>query len=164
MPTSGSSTCRPTPRPCASRSTEPLDSAYMRPFKAGLGRFSARYVRREIQHHHDDDANITHIIAGMRNLIMRWTHDAVKEIATMHYNTAAWSDTTCTDAERADVLALATARHIAGTLFKHHRGHPAPELRVDADVGEADGGLVDEDPPDMYPDLFEEEDDDPELP
>ena len=50
----------------------------------------------------------------------------------------------------------------AGTLFKHHRGHPAPELRADADVGEADGGLVHEDPPDMYLDLFEEEDDEPE--
>ena len=39
------------------------------------------------------------------------------------------------------------------------RGHPAP----DADVGAADGGLVDEDTPDK-PQLFEEEDDEPELP
>ena len=132
--------------------------------QAALGRSSARYVGREIQHHPDDVASITHSIAGLRSLLMRWTHDAVQEIATMHHNTAAWSDTVCTDAERADVLALATARHIAGTLFKHHRGHPAPELRTDADVGEADGGLVHEDPPDVYQDLFEEEDDEPELP
>ena len=82
----------------------------------------------------------------------------------MHHNTAAWSDIVCTDAERADVLALATARHNAGTLFKHHRGHATPELRAGPDVGEADGGLVHEDPPDVYPDLFEEEDDEPERP
>ena len=82
----------------------------------------------------------------------------------MRHNTAAWSDIVCTDAEGADVLALATARHIAGTLFKHHRGLPAPELRTDADAGEADGGPVHEDPPDVFPDLFEEEDEEPEMP
>ena len=67
-------------------------------------------------------------------------------------------------AEGADVLPLATARHIAGTLFRHHRGLPAPELRTDADAGEADGGPVHEDPPDVFPDLFEEEDDEPDMP
>ena len=71
----------------------------------------------------DDVASITHSIAGMRNLIMRWTHDALKDIATMRHNTAAWSDIVCTDAEGADVLPLATARHIAGTLFMHHHGN-----------------------------------------
>ena len=70
----------------------------------------------------------------------------------------------CTDAEGADVLALATARHIAGTLFKHHRGLPAPELRTDADAGEADDVPVHEDPPDVFPDLFEEEDEEPDMP
>ena len=82
----------------------------------------------------------------------------------MRHNTAAWSDIVCTLVNQAEVLALAVARHSAGTLFKHHRGHPAPELRADADVGEEDGGLVHEDPPDLYPDLFEEEDDESELP
>ena len=77
---------------------QPLDRAYMRPFKAALGRYSARYIGREIQHHPDDVASITHIIAGMRSLIMRWTHDAMEEIATMRHNTAAWSDIVCTDA------------------------------------------------------------------
>ena len=82
----------------------------------------------------------------------------------MRHNTAAWSDIVGTDAEATDVLALATARHIAGTLFKHHRGLPAPELRTDADAGEADDGPVHEDPPDVFPDLFEEEDEEPEMP
>ena len=100
----------------------------------------------------------------MRSLIMRRTHDALKEIATMRHNTAAWSDIVGTDAEATDVLALATARHIAGTLFKHHRGLPAPELRTDADAGEADDGPVHEDPPDEFPDLFEEEDEEPNMP
>ena len=80
------------------------------------------------------------------------------------HNTAAWSDIVCADAERADVLALATARHIEGTLFRHRRGHPAPEVRADADVDEVGDVPVHEDPPDVYPDLFEEEDDEPELP
>ena len=100
---------------------------------------------REIQHHSP------HALDPRRGAGDR--HDA-----------SAWSDIVCTDAERADVRPLATARHIAGTLFKHHRGHSAPELRAGADMGEADGGLVHEDPPDVYPDLFEEEDDEPELP
>ena len=143
---------------------QPLDRAYMKPFKAALGRYSARYIGREIQHQPDDVASITHSIAGMRNLIMRWTHDALKDIATMRHNTAAWSDIVCTDTEGADVLPLATARHIAGTLFKHHRGLSASELRTDADAGEADGGPVHEDPPDVFPDLFEEEDDEPDMP
>ena len=141
---------------------QPLDRAYMRPFKATLGRYSARYIGREIQHHPDDVASVTHSIAGMGNLFMRWTHDALKEIATMRHNTAAWSDIVCADAERADVLALATARHIDGTLFKHHRGLPAPELRTDADADEVGDVPVHEDPPDVFPDLFEEEDDEPE--
>ena len=100
----------------------------------------------------------------MRSLIMRWTHDALKEIATMRHNTAAWSDIVCTDAEGADVFPLATARHIAGTLFKHHRGLSAPELRSDADAGEVGDVPVHEDPPYVFPDLFEEEDDEPEMP
>ena len=133
---------------------QPLDRAYMRPFKAALGRYSARYIGREMQHHPDDVASTTHSIAGMRSLTMRWTHDALKDIATMHHNTAAWSDIFRTDAEGADVLPLATARHIAGTLLKHHRGLPAPELRTDADLDEVH----------VFPDPFEEEDDEPEMP
>ena len=143
---------------------QPLDRAYMKPFKAPLGRYSARFFGQEIQHHPDDVASITHCIAGMRNLIMRWTHDTMRNIATMRHNTAAWSDIVCTDAEGADVFALATARHIAGTLFKHHRGLPAPELRADADVDEVGDFPVHEDPPDVFPDLFEEEDDEQDLP
>ena len=143
---------------------QPLDRAYKRPFKAALGRSSARYIGREIQHHPDDVASITDSIAGMRSLIMCWTHDAVREIAKMRHNTAAWSDIVCTDAERADVLVMTTARHITGTLFKHHRGLPAPELRTDADVDEVGDVPVHEDPPDVFPDLFEEEDDEPEMP
>ena len=46
----------------------------------------------------------------------------------MHHNTAAWSDIVCTDAQRADVFAFATPRHIAGTVFKHHRCRVALEL------------------------------------
>ena len=80
----------------------------------------------------------------------------------MRHNTAAWSDIVCSPVNQAEVLALATARHIARTPFKHHRGHPTPELRTDAAVEEVGGGLVDEDPPDMFPELFEEEE--PELP
>ena len=137
---------------------QPLDRAYMRPFKAALGRYSARYIGQEIQHHPDDVASITHSIAGMRNLIMRWTHHALKEIATMRHNRAAWSDIVCTDAEGADVLALATACHIAGTLFKHHRGLPAPELRTDANADEVGDVPVHEDPPDVFLDLFEARD------
>ena len=135
---------------------QPLDRAYMRPFKAALGRYSARIIGQEIEHDPDDVASITHSIAGMRNLIVRWTHDAVRDIATMRHNTAAWSDIVCTDAEGADVLALATARHIPGTLFKHHRGLPAPELCADAHVDEVGDVPVHEDPPDVFPDLFEE--------
>ena len=60
----------------------------------------------------------------------------------MHHNTAAWSYV-CSPAEQSEVRALATARHIAGTLFNHHRAHPAPELSTDAAVEE----VVDEDPP-----------------
>ena len=41
------------------------------------------------------------------------------------------------------------------------RGLPAPELSADADVDEVG---VHEDPPDVFPDLFEEEDDEPDLP
>ena len=81
-----------------------------------------------------------------------------------HHNTAAWSDIVCSPVDEAEVLALATARCIAGTLFNHHRGHPAPELCTDAAVEEVSGGPVHEDPPDMFPVLFEEEDDEPELP
>ena len=129
---------------------QPLDRACMRPFKAALGRYSARCIGREIQHRPDDVASIIRSIAGMRSLIMRWTHDALKDIATMRHNTAAWSDIVCTDAEGADVLALATARHIAGTLFKHHRGLSAAELRTDADVDEVGDVPVHEDPPDVF--------------
>ena len=140
----------------------------MRPFKAALGRYSARYVGREIRHHSDDIASIIHSVAGLRSFLMRWTHDAVSRTATLHRNTAAWSDVVCTDAEREDVLALATARHIAGTLFKHHPGHPAPELRTCADVepiADVDGVPVDEDPPvpHMVPELFEEEESEPDM-
>ena len=39
-----------------------------------------------------------------------WTHDALQEIATMHHNTATWSDIVCTEAQPADVLAFATPR------------------------------------------------------
>ena len=142
MPTSGSCSCHPTPRPVC----QPLDRAYMRPFKAALGRSSACYVGREIHHHPDDIASITHSIAGLRSLLMYWTHDAVKEIATMHHNTASWSDIVCSPADQLEALTLATTRHIAGTLFKHHRGHSAPELRTDAAAEEVGGSLVDEDP------------------
>ena len=144
---------------------QPLDRSYMRPFKAALGRISARHVGREIRHHPDDIANITHSIAGLRSLLMTWTHDALQEIATMHHNTAAWSDIVCSPTEQLEVLALATARHIAGTVFKPHRGHPA-QLHTDAAVEEVDDNLVDEDPPvpHMFPDLFQEEEDEPELP
>ena len=82
----------------------------------------------------------------------------------MRHNTAAWSDIVCTDAERADVFDTATARHITATLFKHHRGLPAPELRADADVDEVGDVPVHEDPPDVFPELFEEEEDEPEMP
>ena len=100
---------------------------------------------------------------------MRWIHDAVQDKATVHHNTTGWSDVVCTDAERADVFALATARHIAGTLFKHHRGHVAPLLRMDADaeaIADVRAGLVEEDPPvpHIFPDLFEEEEDKAEMP
>ena len=46
---------------------QPLDRAFVRPFKAALGWYSARYIGREIQHHPDDVASITHSIAGMRS-------------------------------------------------------------------------------------------------
>ena len=72
-PASGSSSCHPTQRVCAS----PLDRAYMRLLKAALGRASARHVGREIHHHPDDIANIPHSIAGLRSSLMRWIHDAV---------------------------------------------------------------------------------------
>ena len=52
----------------------------------------------------------------------------------MHHNTATWSYIVCEDAERACVLAFATARHIAGTLFKGHRGRLAPELHTSVSV------------------------------
>ena len=95
---------------------------------------------------------------------MRWTHDAVRDIKTLHHNTAAWSDIVCTDAERADVLALATARHITGTHSKHHRGHPRTLADVEP-IADVDGGPVDEDPPvpHMFPELFEEEEDEPDM-
>ena len=85
----------------------------------------------------DDTASIGQSIAGLRSILTGWTHDAVQEIATMHYNTAAWSDIVCTDAKRADVLVFATPRHIAGTVFMHHRRRVALELRT----------IVAEDPP-----------------
>ena len=58
------------------------------------------------------------------------------------------------------------AHHIAGTLFKPRP--PAPELRTDADVEpieDVNGGPVDEDPPvpHMFPELFEEEEDEPDM-
>ena len=49
-------------------------------------------------------------------------------------------------------------------VFKHHRRLPAPMLRTDADVDEVGDVPVHEDPPDVCPDLFEEEDDEPEMP
>ena len=88
---------------------QPLDRSYMRPFKAALGRTSARYVDWEIQHHPDDIANITHSIAGLRSLLMTWTHDALQEIATMHHNTASVSGIVCSLTEQPEVLALATS-------------------------------------------------------
>ena len=99
----------------------------------------------------------------MRSLFVHWTHNAVQEIATMHHNTAAWSDIVCSPVDQAEVLALATARHIAGMLFNHHPGHLAPELRTDAALEAVGGGPVDENPPDMFLELFEKEDDEPEL-
>ena len=54
----------------------------------------------------------------------------------MRHNTAAWSD----------------------------RGLPAPELRTDADADVVGDVPVHEDPPDVFPDLFEEEDDEPDMP
>ena len=78
------------------RCARPLDRAYMRQFKAALGRVLVT-LRWYITH-------------SMRRLIMRWTHDAVKEIATMRHNTAAWSDIVCSPTEQSAVLALATAR------------------------------------------------------
>ena len=58
----------------------------------------------------DDTASIGQSIAGLRSILTGWTHDAAQEIATMHHNTAAWSDIVCTEAQRADVLAFATPR------------------------------------------------------
>ena len=123
---------------------QPLDRAYMRPFKAALGRTSARCVGRDIQHHPGHIGNVVHSIAGLRSLLMTWTHGTLRET---------------------DVLAFATARHIAGRLFKHHRGRMAPELRTSAfvdhivDMEPDDGCIVPEDPPvpDAYPALLEEE-------
>ena len=71
----------------------------------------------------------------------------------MHHNTATWSYIVCEDAERACVLAFATARHIAGTLFKGHRGRLAPELHTSVsvdhvvDIEPDDDDIVAEDPP-----------------
>ena len=48
----------------------------------------SRLVGREIQRHPDDIANGSHSTAGFTSLPMRWTQDN----ATMHHNTAAWSD------------------------------------------------------------------------
>ena len=59
--------------PNATAVCQPLDRAYTRPLKAALGRHPARHVGREIQHHPDDIANITHSIAGLRSLFMHWT-------------------------------------------------------------------------------------------
>ena len=84
---------------------------------------------------------------------MRWTHNAVRDVATMHHDTAAQRDTVCTDVEPADVLSFATVRHIVGTLFKHHRGRMALELRTSASVDHVvdmdadDDDIVAEDPP-----------------
>ena len=82
----------------------------------------------------------------------------------MHHNKAAWPDIVCSPVDQPEVLAFATAHHIAGTLFNHHRGHPAPELPTNAAVEEVGGGLVVEDPPNMFLERCEEEDDEPELP
>ena len=85
----------------------------------------------------------------------------------MHHNTAAWSDIVCSRTEQSEVLGLATERQIAGTLLKHHRGHPAPEPRTDSDVepiAEVDSDPVDEDPPVPHvPGVFEEEKNEPEM-
>ena len=101
--------------------------------RAALGRTSKGEFGKEwpeANDRPDDTASIGQSIAGLRSLLTGWTHDALQEIATMHHNTAAWSDIVCTDAKRADVLAFATPRHIAGTLFKHHRRRVALELRT----------------------------------
>ena len=114
--------------------------------QAALGRTSKGELGKEWPEANDwpdDTASIGQSIVGLRSLLTGWTQDALQEIATMHHNTAAWSDIVCTDAKRADVLAFATPRHIAGTLFKHHRRRVALELRT----------IVAEDPPvpDAYP-------------
>ena len=107
---------------------------------AALGRTSKGERGKEwpeANDRHDDTASIGQSIEGLRSILTGWTHDAVQEIATMHHNTAAWSDIVCTDAKLADVLAFATPRHIAGTVFMHHRRRVALELRT----------IVAEDPP-----------------
>ena len=78
----------------------------------------------------------------------------------MNFNTASWtdiaaswSDIACSPTEQSEVLATAAAHHIVGTLFKHHRGHPAPELRTDAP-----------DVPHVILGLFEEESEEPDMP
>ena len=88
--------------------------------REGVAR-SQRPPRRHCQHR-PEHRKLAHLTG--------WTHDALQEIATMHHNTAAWSDIVCTDGKRADVLACATPRHIAGTDFKHHRRRVALELRT----------------------------------
>ena len=52
---------------------------------------------------------------------MRWTHDALQEIATMHHNHSSLVRHCLRRSRPADVLAFATAHHIAGTIFMHHR-------------------------------------------
>ena len=59
MPTSGSSTCHPTPRPCTSRPTEP------RPRRVDL-RHAALVGKSNDP---DDFASITHSIAGFHSLL-----------------------------------------------------------------------------------------------
>ena len=89
----------------------------------------------------------------------------MQEIATTHHNTAAWSDIFCSLTDHAAVLALATARHIAGNALQASPWPPRARAPRRGRRGSSHvGGLVDEDTPDMYPDLSEEEDDKPELP
>ena len=103
--------------------------------KAALGRTSKGEVREGVAGSQRPPRRHCQHRPEHRRLAQR-SH-ALQEIATLHHNTAAWSDIVCTDAKREDVLAFATPRHIAGTVFMHHRCRVAMELRT----------IVAEDPP-----------------
>ena len=153
MPTFGSSRCQPMPRPPAFRQIfhEAIQSS------AGQNLSTPRWPGNPTP----SRRHFTHSITGLHSLLMTWTRSAAgdRHDASQHS-----SSDVCSPTEQRDVLApqRATSQAPSSSLTAATPRQSSTGCHLE----EVDDSLVDEDPPvpHMFPDRFEEEENECELP